>query len=182
MYSINMFLCIVTWCSVRTRGTRSLSAPSTIQTLRAVAQNTIAASLLRADALKTSVSTRQPTGCLRAHLLLQHHPCSGVLVILLSRWSRQNIEMGTRAAPPTRRSASASGRRRARARGGGRRSSRAATGGGGCRPDRAVGSTNLQNKGRASADRGNRATLPRTAPRFLFKSSARDSSRGVRKL
>ena len=42
--------------------------------------------------------------------------------------------------------------------------------------------TNLQNKGRASADRGNRATLPRTAPRFLFKSSARDSSRGVRKL
>ena len=43
-------------------------------------------------------------------------------------------------------------------------------------------STNLQNKGRASADRGNRATLPRTAPRFLFKSSARDSSRGVRKL
>ena len=47
---------------------------------------------------------------------------------------------------------------------------------------RARASTNLQNKGRASADRGNRATLPRTAPRFLFKSSARDSSRGVRKL
>ena len=42
--------------------------------------------------------------------------------------------------------------------------------------------TNRGTEGRASADRGNRATLPRTIPRSLFKSSARDSSARVREL
>ena len=36
------------------------------------------------------------------------------------------------------------------------------------------GAANLRYKGQASADRNNKATLPRTAPRTLFKSSAKD--------